>query len=229
MPGRIVDRSFPFAGDQPGCWRMIPSRFPPIHAFETVATADDLEAVMELEGWTNDRLVVERLKRLPKGEWCFGRANASVVMAAFLHAAPAGTRFAGADLGAWYASVTVRTAAREVIHHLRRERAASGLAELQTVYRAYTADLVGRFVDIRGAAPDLHQPGSYAAAQVFGEAVRAGPHAGIVYDSVRDAGGVNVVCYRPSRILDVRQGDHFRIRVPAVGRITVERLRAPPA
>ena len=215
---------FPLIGDQPGTWRMIPSRFPPIQAFEAVASADDLEAVMELEGWTNDRLVAERLKRLPKSEWCFGRANASVVMAAFLHAAPRGTRFAGADLGAWYASFHVRTAASEVVHHMRRERAASGLPELQTVYRAYAADLAGPFIDIRGAAPELHRLDDYTAGQGFGETVRAGPQAGIVYDSVRDPGGGNVVSYRPSRIVNVCQGDHFRIRVPAVGRIIVERL-----
>jgi len=38
-------------------FRLIPSRFPPIGLFDTVATAADLRPVMELEGWTNDRLV----------------------------------------------------------------------------------------------------------------------------------------------------------------------------
>jgi len=42
-------------------YRLIPSRYPPISAFESVASEDDLEAVMELEGWTNDRLVLERV------------------------------------------------------------------------------------------------------------------------------------------------------------------------
>ena len=56
---------FPRVGDQPGTWRMIPSRFPPIQTFETVSSPDDLEAVMDLEGWTNDRLVVERLRGRP--------------------------------------------------------------------------------------------------------------------------------------------------------------------
>jgi hypothetical protein len=40
---------------------------------------------MELEGWTNDRLVPERLARLNKSEWVYGIPNASVVMASFLH------------------------------------------------------------------------------------------------------------------------------------------------
>jgi hypothetical protein len=49
--------------------RLIPSQFPPIGLFDTVATASDLEAVMDLAGWTNDRLVAERIGRLPEHEW----------------------------------------------------------------------------------------------------------------------------------------------------------------
>ena len=32
--------------------RLIPSRFPPVNAFETVASPEDLAAVFELEGWS---------------------------------------------------------------------------------------------------------------------------------------------------------------------------------
>ena len=49
--------------------RLVPSRFPPIGLFDTVATAADLIAVMELVGWTNDRLIAERVARLPREEW----------------------------------------------------------------------------------------------------------------------------------------------------------------
>ena len=86
--------------------RLIPSQYPPIGLFDTVATAADVEAVMELAGWTNDRLVPERLHRLPESEWVHGRANSSIVLAAFLHVAPGGSRFNGPDLGAWYGVMT---------------------------------------------------------------------------------------------------------------------------
>src|SRR5208282_3774370 len=89
--------------------RLIPSRFPPIGAFDTVADAADAQAVMELEGWTNDRLVAERLARLAQHDWVFGRPNASVVMAAFLHTAPGGLRFNAGELGAWYAAASLIT------------------------------------------------------------------------------------------------------------------------
>src|SRR6202000_2822841 len=85
-------------------YRLIPSRFPPISAFDSVTSTDDLEAVMELEGWTNDRLVLERLARLDKTEWVYGIPNASVIMASFLHGGPAGLRFTSPDLSGWYAA-----------------------------------------------------------------------------------------------------------------------------
>lgn len=210
--------------------RLIPSRFPPIGLFDTVATAADLAAVMELAGWTNDRLVAERIARLPRDEWVYGRPNASVIMAPFLHVAPGGMRFNGPELGAWYAAASLPTAAAEVGHHLRREAVARKVADMRRVYRAYTARLAGDYRDLR-AEPDvaaLLAPDSYAAGQAFGERERAAGGAGIVYDSVRHLGGVNVVCYRPRNVLDLMQTEHFEITVTVAGRrIDVRRLALP--
>lgn len=211
-------------------YRLIPSRFPPVALFETVARADDLPAVMELAGWTNDRLTPERLARLPKEDWVHGRPNASVVLAAFLHVSPTGARFNGPDLGAWYAAADLRTAIAEVGHHLRREAVASRKRELRRTYRAYSARLAGRYVDIRGEQElraDLYDPASYAASQPFGEAARRAGEDGILFSSVRLAGGENVAAYRPRNVLDVVQADHFEIVVQASGRlIDARRLRA---
>jgi hypothetical protein len=206
--------------------RLVPFRFPPVDAFETVARADDLAAVLELEGWTNDRLVASRLRRLPRSEWVFGRPNASVVMAAFLHGAPQGTRFAGPDLGAWNAASALETAVLEIANGIRREIFLSALEQKTGELRDYTARLEGQFVDIRGMRPELHDPdpAQYPASQAFGRAVRAGPHDGIAYDSVRHAGGVNWVAYRPGRIRDVLQGGHFRLVVPQSGKVHASRL-----
>jgi hypothetical protein len=38
------------------CWRVVPSRFPPIQLFERVADPADLDAVFAVEALTNDRL-----------------------------------------------------------------------------------------------------------------------------------------------------------------------------
>lgn len=216
--------NFPTVEAPRPCHRVVPSRFPPVNAFETVASAADIAAVMELEGWTNDRLVEHRLRRLPENQWVGGRPNASVVMAAFLHGSPNGSRFASPHLGAWYAAATAKTALVEVASAVRREVVLSALSELTADYRGYLAELGGTYVDIRGAAPDLHDPNSHSAGQVFGESVRSSDLAGISYDSVRDTGGWNIVCYRPQLVLDVRQGQHWRIRVGATGKVFVETL-----
>ena len=212
-------------------YRLIPSRFPPIGLFDTVATAADLSAVMELAGWTNDRRVAERIDRLPKHEWVYGRANASVVMAAFLHVAPTGMRFNGPELGAWYAAADIRTSAAEVGHYLRRETVARRVPELSRTYRAYSARLGGEYVDITGfgsTRPELYLPDSYAASQSFGESVRASGGAGILYDSVRIRAGFNIAAFRPSLVQDVIQADHFEISVTARGR-TIDVRRLKPA
>ena len=209
-------------------FRLIPSRFPPIGAFETVSSADDLEAVMELEGWTNDRLVKERLARLSRDEWVYGPPNSSIVMASFLHAAPTGLRFNGPGLGAWYASETINTAIIEVSHHLRREAHRSGMPEMRSQYRTYSAMLDGAYEDIRGlqaTRPALYAAHDYSASQPFGEDIRRTGD-GIVYDSVRHVGGVNVVAYRPRKIRNVTQHDHYELTVPLMGRIVVRRLAA---
>jgi RES domain len=209
-------------------YRLIPSRFPPIGLFDTVATAADLEPVMELAGWTNDRLVTERIARLAQEEWVYGRANASIVMAAFLHVGPAGGRFNGPDLGAWYASAALTTATVEVAHHMRREAAARGVENMHRQFRQYSARLIGDYLDIRGRQAelaDIYASDSYSAAQRLGERVRADGGAGILYDSIRHAGGVNIAAHRPRNVLDVAQADHFEIRVyPASHRIELRRL-----
>jgi hypothetical protein len=202
--------------------RLIPSQFPPIGVFDTVATTADLVAVMELVGWTNDRLVADRIDRLPQSEWVYGVPNASIVMAAFLHVAPGGMRFNGPELGAWYASDDIRTAAAEVGHHLRREAVARSMATMSRTYRAYTATLLGDYLDIRGqqvTRPDVYASDRYVASQKLGEDVRASGGAGLLYDSLRRRNGSNAVAHRPRNITDILQTDHFEITVLATSRM----------
>jgi hypothetical protein len=209
-------------------YRLIPSRFPPIGLFDTVATAADLEAVMDLVGWTNDRLVAERVARLPQSEWVYGTPNASIVMAAFLHIAPGGMRFNRPELGAWYAADDIGTAAAEVGHHLRREASARSVAAMSRTYRTYTATLLGDYLDIRGQQaryPAVYASDRYDTSQQFGEKVRATGGGGILYTSLRLQSGINVVAFRTHDIIDIVQEDHFEIAVSATDRtINVRKL-----
>lgn len=202
--------------------RLIPSQFPPIGVFDTVATTADLVAVMELVGWTNERLVADRIDRLPQSEWVYGVPNASIVMAAFLHVAPGGMRFNGPELGAWYASDDIRTAAAEVGHHLRREAVARSVASMSRTYRVYTATLLGDYLDIRGqqvTRPDVYASDRYDASQKLGEDVRASGGAGLLYDSLRRRAGSNAVAHRPRNIVDIAPTNHLETTVLATLRM----------
>ena len=215
------------AGVDNPTYRLIPSRYPPISAFEAVTSADDLEAVMDLEGWTNDRLVVERLARLSKAEWVYGVPNASVIMASFLHGGPAGLRFTSPDLNGWYASLARRTAIAEVAHHLRREAVNMRVPSLKLHYRTYTATLAGAYEDIRGmiaTRPELYKADDYTVSQTFGETIRASGHDGIVYDSVRHVGGTNIVALRPKNVRDLIMGVHYEITAPVSGKVIARTL-----
>jgi len=220
--------SFPPTQAPHPTWRLIPYRFPPITAFENVASAADLEAEMELEGWTNDRLVAQRVARLPPSDWAYGTPNASTVMAAFLHAAPEGGRFNGPELGAWYAAASITTAVAKVAHHLRREAVARGKTELQRMFRAHSARLLGEdYQDLRGqqaAQPALYDGQSHAASQPFGEAVRTAGQSGIIYDSLRHQGGTNIVAYRPRQVVEVVQAYHYDLIVPLRGKIVARQV-----
>ncbi len=208
--------------------RLIPSRFPPIGPFDTVATAADLEAVMDLVGWTNDRVVADRVARLPQAERVDNSPNSCIVMAAFLHVVPGGMRFNGPELGAWYAADDVRTCAAEVGHHLRREAVARGVPAMTRVFLAYASTVLGDYLGIRGhqtARADVYDSSRYDAAQQLGEAVRASGGAGIVYSSLRRRGAANVVAHRPRNVVDVLQTDLFEITVSATARtIEVQKL-----
>src|SRR6185503_12059027 len=86
--------------------RLIASRWPAIGVFDRVSAPADISAALELEMLTNDRLHVplQRLHELPESEWAVGTPNATIVMAAYLHADEAGGRFTDGTLGAWYCS-----------------------------------------------------------------------------------------------------------------------------
>lgn len=61
------------------CWRIIPSRFPPIQLFERVTEPDDLEAIFELESLTNPRLRDEagEIRLMPQKDRISGPARTS--------------------------------------------------------------------------------------------------------------------------------------------------------
>jgi len=208
--------------------RLVPSRFPVVGLFDRVAAVEDLDALFELEGWTNDRISAELgiLQSVPRDEWVVGRPMASVVMAAFCHPRPGGGRFSSGERGAWYAGRSIDTALAESIYHRSRELEEVGAFEARMQMRVYLSDFAARFHDVRGAeAPaELYDPLDYTGSQRFARRLLAAGSHGIVYRSVRHAGGECIACFRPGLVKNVRVGGHYEFRWDGTPQPSVRKL-----
>jgi len=197
----------------PRALRIIPSRYPPVGIFDTVANAEDLEATFHVEGMTNERLRAEvgDLRLVPQAEWLTGPGT-TPIMSAFTHMNPSGSRFSDGTYGVYYAAGDEETAIAEARHGRERFMRLSGEPAQRLEMRMYAGAIEGNFHDLRGLTadfPGILVPDSYTASQAFARTLRAGGSAGIVYESVRRTGGECVACFKTAVIRPVVQAKHF--------------------
>lgn len=199
--------------------RLIPSRYSdPDDSVLTRLTEDveDLNALFELEGATNDRLLGEagELPGITVRELVFGLSYWHIVNAAFTHASPFGSRFNGAERGAWYAAFTRETSELEVAYHKSKELQEISWREQETfTYVDFLADFRGTFHDLRNDIRFRHclDANSYGASQHLARELLERGSAGIVYPSVRHKAGTCIVCFRPALVNNVRKGSSISI------------------
>jgi hypothetical protein len=203
--------------------RLIPSRYGDESALGRLAESEDeLQDLFELEGATNDRLLGEAnlLPGISVHELLFGVAYAHIVNAAFTHAHPLGSRFNGPERGAWYAAFELETAQSEITFHKAQELQEVKWTEPETfTFDDYLADFRGMFHDIRSdvAFTECLSQTSYASSQSLARELLAASSAGIVYPSVRRAGGTCIVCFRPALVTNVRKEFEVTIRFEQPG------------
>jgi hypothetical protein len=196
--------------------RLIPSKHSRDGAsvLARVASDADLAAVFDLDGATNDRLLAENglLPGIGLHELVFGVPCYRIVNAAFCHAHPLGSRFNSPDRGAWYAAFEVETSQAEIAFHKATEYVEIGRFEDSVTYDDHLADFSAELHDVRSddrfaacLAPD-----SYVASQTLAERLLGDGSLGIVYPSVRRAGGTCLACFRPPLVGNVRQGPTYR-------------------
>ena len=200
----------------PSCFRIIPSRFPPIQLFERVADPQDLEAVMAIESLTNARLrdEVGEIRLVPPAERVTG-AGAGYVMAAFTHLSPTGGRFTDGSYGAYYAARELETAIEETVYHREQFLRATGEDPVELDMRVLRARLRADLHDVRGlweSRPEIYDPDDYGASQALGRTLRSAGSAGILYRSVRHPGGECVAAFRPRAISRCQQTLHLTYR-----------------
>ncbi len=150
-------------------------------------------------------------------ELVFGIPSYRIINAAFCHPAPGGSRFNSEDRGAWYAAFEVETSQAEVAYHRQlwlRETAWD--EEDVATYVDFLADFRAEFHDIRGLAMKKHadwlSPDSYVASQVLAAQLLDVGSAGIVYPSVRRAGGTCIACFRPVLVTNVRKAKTYELK-----------------
>ncbi len=197
---------------KPG-WRIIPSRFPPIQLFERVTDPDDLETVFAVESLTNPRLrdEVGDLRLVPPEERISG-PGASIIMAAFTHLNPEGSRFTDGTFGVFYAANDLDTAVAETKYHRERFMRATNQGRMEVDMRAYLIDLMAALHDLRGRRtefPLVYHNDNYAAGQRLAATLRKDGSNGIAYESVRRQGGECVAAFRPRLLSNCRRERHL--------------------
>ncbi len=193
--------------------RIIPTRFPPIELFETLVSSEDLEVAYAIESLTNDRVAAEAgdLYLVPKEEWRTG-PGASVVMAAFTHIGRE-SRFSDGRYGVYYAGRDERTAIAETVFHTERRLRDTDEPPIELDMRSHVGTVEAPLEDIRGPRyahlrdPDIR---TWATCQRFGASRRGAGAAGLLYRSVRRAGGECIAAFRPRAVSLPVQGRRLR-------------------
>jgi hypothetical protein len=194
----------------PKLHRLIPSHFPPIDLFEEVADPDDLAVIFDIEALTNDRLREEAgdLHLVPEDERISGQGS-SPIMAAFTHIGRP-SRFTDGQYGVYYGAKTLQTALKETAFHREAFLRATDEPDTELTMRCYVNQVCKAVHDIRGDTyPELYQA-DYQTPQAFGAQMRKEGSNGLVYDSVRDAGGECVAMFKPNALTPAVQAGHYK-------------------
>jgi RES domain-containing protein len=149
-------------------------------------------------------------------ELVYGVPHAAFINASFAYAKPREpNRFNGSERGAWYAALEIETSLAEVQHHLTEMLALTGVFDAVVDYAELHASFAGEFVDLRPHT-DLvclnpEKTVGYPAGNALAEAARARGLNGIIYPSVRHAGGTCIAALFPHAVQSVAQGDVYRM------------------
>lgn len=212
-------------------YRLVNSKFPPIDLFDDVASAEEFQALHELQAMTNPRLRAEmgELSLLPIEEIPFGIPGCSYAVAPFTHINPAGSRFSSGEYGVLYIADAMATALSEVRHHQEAYwRNVLDLNYERFVFRGLkcrfheTGMLDGLVI------PDtepVYDPDDVTAARVLGQSVKKAGLPGLRYRSVRRSGAVCWALMTPRPVISIIQAAHYEMvwngAVASVNRLSI--------
>jgi hypothetical protein len=214
--------------------RLISSKYSPHEDSVLTLIANDdehLKVIFDFDNATNERLLAERqlLPGISAHELVFGVPYASVVNASFTHAHPEGSRFNSPDRGAWYAAFELASSQAEITFHKTVALAEIGRFHDVVTYDDYLADFNSDFHDLRKSPAHAAclAPDSYIESQKLAEELLAAGSHGVVYPSVRRAGGTCLACFVPALVTNVRKARTYRFTWTGNPTPKITELRTP--
>ena len=181
-------------------------------------TGEERAALAEIEGATSTRLVAEDrgIAHLNSNEFVHGITHAKFINAAFAYAKPLElNRFNGPGRGAWYAALETGTCLAEVTFHMTNVLRQAGDFHATVQYAEMFASLAGEYLDLRGHTHACLHPDpviSYPVGNALATTARARGINGVIYPSVRHAGGTCFAVLWPHAIQSVAQGNVIEAR-----------------
>lgn len=179
----------------------MPTRYPAVNLFDRVAAAEDFDALYALEAMSNERARNDlgQIERVPREQRLYGPGSGPI-MAAFTHVNVLGSRFSAGHFGVFYAAKDRATAMAETRHHHGRFLADTRQGPLHLPMRLYAVAIDARLHDLRregSVEVAVYDPDSYGTSQALGARLQQAGSAGVVYRSVRHAGGQCVGLFKP--------------------------------
>lgn len=198
-------------------YRLINSKYPPIHLFDDVASADEFETLYALQARTNPRIQNElgNLNLVAPADRPFGIPGCAYALAPFTHVNPDGSRFSDGQRGVLYVADTLDTAIQEVAHHQQRYwQGVEGLAYdrilLRSLYCEFDADPVADACSLPVNHP-IYDRDSYVAARALGDQLRQQDVIAVQYHSVRHPGAICWGLFTPRTVTSIKQAAHFEM------------------
>jgi hypothetical protein len=214
--------------------RLIPSRFAEVEDSVLAPLADNdgtLRDLFDLDNATNERLRGEYggLPGIGVDELVFGVPNFRIINAAYTYPRPEGSRFNDGERGAWYCAFEPKTALAEITFHKTVEYQEIDRFDDSVTYQAMLSDFTSKFHDLRGARgfAKVLAPDSYIASQQLAAKLLEAGSMGVIFPSVRRAGGTNLACFRPALVGNVRKGGAYRLTWAGSPTPVVESISTP--
>ncbi|HEX8593676.1 MAG TPA: RES family NAD+ phosphorylase [Pseudomonas sp.] len=212
-----LDQLEQLTGEQVQAYRLVNSKFPPIDLFDDVASAQEFEALYQIQALTNPRLLNQtgRLELIPLAEIPFGITGCSYATAPFTHINPSGSRFSDGSYGVLYLADTMDTALAEVQHHQNRYWSnVQNLSYERFVFRGLSCTFNdGNMLDASfiPMTDSLYDPDDYRDARRLGREIRETGSNGLRYRSVRAHEQHCWALMKPRPVLSIIQTAHYEM------------------